>query len=242
MADPVRAVHSVRTPLSRAFRRPRSARTRPCGAGSAGVMAPPVNLATARSAPELFPARAVSCTTASTRGRRVGSPHRVSGTTYDDPGELGRWFAAAPAPVRWSATWRRSRAPSGCRGGAAPGRGRVRRGPGRGRGRPRRSPLSTGVVRQERSWTLGGIVQSVQEGFREGERHAETNGKRIRIGTLLCAMRRNAGRRKSPSSRCGAAMPRFRHRGSGSRLSAHSRPGRIRMRAAAARAIHDSRR
>ncbi|MEV4645672.1 adenosine deaminase [Saccharopolyspora sp. NPDC049357] len=45
---------------------------------------------------------------------------------------------------------------------------------------------------QERGLTLDEIVQTVQDGFREGERRAEAAGKRIRIGTLLCAMRQNA--------------------------------------------------
>ncbi|GAB3295721.1 adenosine deaminase [Parasphingorhabdus pacifica] len=45
---------------------------------------------------------------------------------------------------------------------------------------------------QERGLTLDEIVQSVQEGFREGEQRAAADGNRIRIGTLLCAMRQNA--------------------------------------------------
>ncbi|RRO12810.1 adenosine deaminase [Saccharopolyspora rhizosphaerae] len=45
---------------------------------------------------------------------------------------------------------------------------------------------------QEQGLTLDEIVQAVQDGFREGERRAEAAGKRIRIGTLLCAMRQNA--------------------------------------------------
>jgi adenosine deaminase len=39
---------------------------------------------------------------------------------------------------------------------------------------------------------LDAIVQIVQEGFREGERRAAAKGQRIRIGTLLCALRQNA--------------------------------------------------
>lgn len=45
---------------------------------------------------------------------------------------------------------------------------------------------------QERGLSLDEIVQVVQEGFREGERRVAADGKRIRIGTLLCAMRQNA--------------------------------------------------
>ncbi|GAB3684203.1 adenosine deaminase [Saccharopolyspora tripterygii] len=45
---------------------------------------------------------------------------------------------------------------------------------------------------QEQGLTLDDIVQAVQDGFREGERRAAAAGKRIRIGTLLCAMRQNA--------------------------------------------------
>ncbi|GAB2648814.1 adenosine deaminase [Saccharopolyspora gloriosae] len=45
---------------------------------------------------------------------------------------------------------------------------------------------------QEGGLSLPEIVESVQEGFREGERRAESQGKLIRIGTLLCAMRQNA--------------------------------------------------
>ncbi|GAA0526131.1 adenosine deaminase [Saccharopolyspora subtropica] len=45
---------------------------------------------------------------------------------------------------------------------------------------------------QERGLTLEEIVEAVQDGFREGERRAAESGKRIRIGTLLCAMRQNA--------------------------------------------------
>ena len=39
---------------------------------------------------------------------------------------------------------------------------------------------------------LDAIVEAVQEGFRLGERRALEQGRRIRIGTLLCAMRQNA--------------------------------------------------
>ncbi len=45
---------------------------------------------------------------------------------------------------------------------------------------------------QEGGLTLDDVVLAVQEGFREGERHAAASGRRIRIGTLLCAMRQNA--------------------------------------------------
>jgi adenosine deaminase len=45
---------------------------------------------------------------------------------------------------------------------------------------------------QQRGLSLDQIVQAVQEGFREGEWRAAAEGKRIRIGTLLCAMRQNA--------------------------------------------------
>jgi len=45
---------------------------------------------------------------------------------------------------------------------------------------------------QERGLTLEQIVEAVQEGFRLGERRAAEAGHRIRIGTLLCAMRQNA--------------------------------------------------
>jgi adenosine deaminase len=44
----------------------------------------------------------------------------------------------------------------------------------------------------ERDLRLDAIVEAVQEGFRQGERRAEDSGRRIRIGTLLCAMRQNA--------------------------------------------------
>ncbi|MGX7827649.1 adenosine deaminase [Actinokineospora sp. 24-640] len=39
---------------------------------------------------------------------------------------------------------------------------------------------------------LDRIVEAVQEGFREGERRVAAAGRRIRVGTLLCAMRQNA--------------------------------------------------
>src|SRR5437764_8544229 len=45
---------------------------------------------------------------------------------------------------------------------------------------------------QERGLTLEQIVEAVQDGFRLGERRAAEAGHRIRIGTLLCAMRQNA--------------------------------------------------
>jgi adenosine deaminase len=44
----------------------------------------------------------------------------------------------------------------------------------------------------ERGMTLDHIVAAVQEGFREGERRAAAAGRRIRVGTLLCALRQNA--------------------------------------------------
>jgi adenosine deaminase len=44
----------------------------------------------------------------------------------------------------------------------------------------------------ERGLNLDEIVEAVQEGFRLGERRALERGHRIRIGTLLCAMRQNA--------------------------------------------------
>ena len=44
----------------------------------------------------------------------------------------------------------------------------------------------------ERGLHLDGIVAAVQEGFRLGEQRALEQGRRIRIGTLLCAMRQNA--------------------------------------------------
>ncbi|SDF89545.1 adenosine deaminase [Lentzea fradiae] len=37
------------------------------------------------------------------------------------------------------------------------------------------------------------VVEAVQEGFRLGERRAAAAGHRIRVGTLLCAMRQNEG-------------------------------------------------
>ncbi|HEX3791619.1 MAG TPA: adenosine deaminase [Pseudonocardiaceae bacterium] len=44
----------------------------------------------------------------------------------------------------------------------------------------------------ERGLGLDEIVETVQEGFREGERRAAAAGRQIRVGTLLCAMRQNA--------------------------------------------------
>jgi adenosine deaminase len=44
----------------------------------------------------------------------------------------------------------------------------------------------------EQGLHLDEIVEAVQEGFRLGERRALEQGRRIRIGTLLCAMRQNA--------------------------------------------------
>lgn len=45
---------------------------------------------------------------------------------------------------------------------------------------------------QEGGLTLDEIVEAVQEGFRAGEHQVAEQGRRIRIGTLLCAMRQNA--------------------------------------------------
>lgn len=45
---------------------------------------------------------------------------------------------------------------------------------------------------QEGGLSLDEIVEAVQEGFRDGERRAVESGTRIRVGTLLCAMRQNA--------------------------------------------------
>jgi adenosine deaminase len=44
----------------------------------------------------------------------------------------------------------------------------------------------------ERGLDLDTIVQAVQQGFREGERLVAAEGRQIRIGTLLCALRQNA--------------------------------------------------
>ena len=44
----------------------------------------------------------------------------------------------------------------------------------------------------ERGLRLDAIVEAVQEGFHVGMRRAAEAGRRIRIGTLLCAMRQNA--------------------------------------------------
>jgi adenosine deaminase len=44
----------------------------------------------------------------------------------------------------------------------------------------------------ERGLTLDAVVEAVQEGFRSGMRKVEASGGRIRVGTLLCAMRQNA--------------------------------------------------
>ncbi|MEU3275437.1 adenosine deaminase [Saccharomonospora sp. NPDC006951] len=44
----------------------------------------------------------------------------------------------------------------------------------------------------ERGLSLDAVIRAVQEGFTEGERRAEARGKRIRTGTLLCAMRQHA--------------------------------------------------
>jgi adenosine deaminase len=45
----------------------------------------------------------------------------------------------------------------------------------------------------ERGLALEQIVEAVEEGFRLGERRAAEAGRKIRIGTLLCAMRQNEG-------------------------------------------------
>ena len=44
----------------------------------------------------------------------------------------------------------------------------------------------------ERGLALKGVVEAVLEGVEEGRRHAEAAGRRIRVGTLLTAMRQNA--------------------------------------------------
>ena len=44
----------------------------------------------------------------------------------------------------------------------------------------------------ERGLTLDAVVEAVQEGFRSGMAKAAAAGHRIRVGTLLCAMRQNA--------------------------------------------------
>ncbi|GHF30310.1 adenosine deaminase [Amycolatopsis deserti] len=44
----------------------------------------------------------------------------------------------------------------------------------------------------ERGLTLDAVVEAVQAGFAEGERRAAQQGKVIRMGTLLCAMRQHA--------------------------------------------------
>jgi adenosine deaminase len=44
----------------------------------------------------------------------------------------------------------------------------------------------------ERGLSLDAVVEAVQEGFAEGERRAAEQGKVIRTGTLLCAMRQHA--------------------------------------------------
>ncbi|GAA3087548.1 hypothetical protein GCM10020254_35050 [Streptomyces goshikiensis] len=44
----------------------------------------------------------------------------------------------------------------------------------------------------EAGLTLEEVVEAVNEGFREGERRARTNGNRIRVGALLTAMRHAA--------------------------------------------------
>ncbi|GAA5170661.1 adenosine deaminase [Amycolatopsis dongchuanensis] len=44
----------------------------------------------------------------------------------------------------------------------------------------------------ERGLSLDAVVEAVQAGFAEGERRAAQQGKNIRMGTLLCAMRQHA--------------------------------------------------
>jgi adenosine deaminase len=44
----------------------------------------------------------------------------------------------------------------------------------------------------ERGLSLDAVVEAVQAGFAEGERRAAEQGKSIRMGTLLCAMRQHA--------------------------------------------------
>lgn len=44
----------------------------------------------------------------------------------------------------------------------------------------------------ERGLSLDAVVEAVQDGFRAGERAVAESGRRIRIGTLLCALRQNA--------------------------------------------------
>jgi adenosine deaminase len=44
----------------------------------------------------------------------------------------------------------------------------------------------------ERGLSLDAVVEAVQAGFAEGERRAADQGKSIRMGTLLCAMRQHA--------------------------------------------------
>lgn len=44
----------------------------------------------------------------------------------------------------------------------------------------------------ERGLSLEAVVEAVQEGFAEGERRAANQGKFIRMGTILCAMRQHA--------------------------------------------------
>ncbi len=60
----------------------------------------------------------------------------------------------------------------------------------------------------ERGLDLDTVVQAVQEGFREGERLAAAEGRRIRVGTLLCALRQNAR-----SMEIAELAVRYRHAG-----------------------------
>jgi adenosine deaminase len=45
----------------------------------------------------------------------------------------------------------------------------------------------------EKGLSLEQIVEAVQEGFRAGEARVAATGRKIRVGTLLCAMRQNEG-------------------------------------------------
>ena len=45
----------------------------------------------------------------------------------------------------------------------------------------------------DKGLSLEQVVEAVQEGFRVGEQRVAATGRKIRIGTLLCAMRQNEG-------------------------------------------------
>ncbi|MGW6931143.1 adenosine deaminase [Lentzea sp. NPDC054927] len=45
----------------------------------------------------------------------------------------------------------------------------------------------------EKGLSLEQVVEAVQEGFRLGEQRVSATGRKIRVGTLLCAMRQNEG-------------------------------------------------